>query len=73
MCKKHWAQVPKPLQDEVNRTVKLRSTLIGKTWAPWWRAQAAAIAYVAALEGRMDSRMHQMQAEKIALHLESRR
>lgn len=39
--------VPKPLQDEVYRTVRLRARVIDATWAPWWRAQARAIAHVA--------------------------
>ena len=41
-CRKHWAMVPLPTQREVYRTVKLRGTGVDKTWAPWWRAQAAA-------------------------------
>jgi hypothetical protein len=49
MCKEHWAQVPKALQDEVNRTVRLRHETVDASWAPWWRAQARAIAHVAFL------------------------
>lgn len=50
MCKPHWSQVPRDLQVEVYRTVKLRGKGIDATWAPWWRAQALAIAHVAFLE-----------------------
>jgi len=34
--------VPRDLQDEVYRTVKLRDRTVNETWAPWWRAQALA-------------------------------
>ena len=51
MCKPHWSRVPPDLQAEVYRTVKLRDPRsIDETWAPWWRAQARAIAHVAFLE-----------------------
>lgn len=51
MCKTHWSRVPPDLQREVYRTVKLRDMRsIDETWAPWWRAQAKAIAHVAFLE-----------------------
>lgn len=50
MCGPHWARVPADLQREVYRTVKLRGPDADKTWAPWWRAQAKAIAHVAFLE-----------------------
>jgi hypothetical protein len=43
MCSKCWALVPRLLQDEVYRTVKLRGKAIDESWAPWWRAQAQAI------------------------------
>lgn len=49
MCRECWAKVPKDLQAEVNRTVKLRGPRADATWAPWWRAQAKAIAHVAML------------------------
>jgi hypothetical protein len=49
MCGQCWAKVPSDLQAEVYRTVRLRGTKIGKSWAPWWRAQARAIAHVAFL------------------------
>lgn len=50
MCPKHWLMVPKELQDEVYRTVKLRGKSIDQTWAAWWRAQANAINHVAKIE-----------------------
>lgn len=50
MCRSCWARVPPDLQDEVNRTVGMRGKFVDKTWAPWWRAQARAIAHVAHLK-----------------------
>ena len=47
MCKDCWRKVPADLQDEVYRTVRLRGKVVDATWAPWWRAQAKAIAHVA--------------------------
>lgn len=38
------------LTREVYRTVRLRDKTVNATWAPWWRAQAEAIAHVAFLE-----------------------
>jgi hypothetical protein len=49
MCRPCWAQVPADLQAEVYRTVGLRGKVVNETWAPWWRAQAKAIAHVAHL------------------------
>lgn len=49
MCRPCWAQVPRDIQDEVYRTVVLRGAHCDKSWAPWWRAQARAIAHVAFL------------------------
>lgn len=50
MCKPCWSQVPPDIQREVYRTVKLRDMSgVDETWAPWWRAQARAIAHVAFL------------------------
>lgn len=49
MCGVCWAKVPADLQAEVYRTVKLRGPRCNATWAPWWRAQAMAIAHVAHL------------------------
>ena len=47
MCGPCWGRVPVALQREVYRTVKLRGPSVDATWAPWWRAQARAIAAVA--------------------------
>lgn len=47
MCKKHWNMVPKKIQVEVYETVGLRGPRVDATWAPWWRAQAKAIGFVA--------------------------
>ena len=49
MCRSCWASVPHDLADEVYRTVTLRGPHCDANWAPWWRAQAKAIAYVAML------------------------
>jgi hypothetical protein len=56
MCKPCWRQVPRDVQDEVYRTVRLRGKSIDKTWAPWWRAQAMAIAHVAHLREPNEAR-----------------
>jgi hypothetical protein len=51
MCKPCWRLVPQDLADEVYRTVVLRDKrVVDATWAPWWRAQAKAIAHVAFLK-----------------------
>ena len=49
MCGQCWDRVPADLQREVYRTVKLRGPDADASWAPWWRAQARAIAHVAFL------------------------
>ena len=50
MCRDCWKLVPIDLQAEVYRTEKLRSRgHVNASWAPWWRAQAQAIAHVAIL------------------------
>jgi hypothetical protein len=46
MCRACWSKVPYDLQADVYRTVTQRGRFIDKTWAPWWRAQARAIAFV---------------------------
>ena len=51
MCPHHWDMVPGTMQATVYNTLKLRRRVIDGSWAPWWRAQATAIAYVAAKEG----------------------
>lgn len=51
MCRSCWSLVPKPLQDEVYRTVGLRDKHhANRTWAPWVRAQARAIHHVAKIQ-----------------------
>ena len=47
MCATCWRLVPPDLQAEVYRTVVLRGPTCDASWAPWWRAQARAIAHVA--------------------------
>lgn len=49
MCATCWAQVPPAIQREVYATVGLRAKVCDATWAPWWRAQARAVAHVAHL------------------------
>jgi hypothetical protein len=56
MCKPHWSKVPTDIQAEVYRTVKLRGRHADRTWAPWWRAQARAIAHVEHLEAPNETR-----------------
>lgn len=46
MCRGHWSKVPKELQDEVYRTFRARNSVMDATWAPWWRAQARAVAAI---------------------------
>ena len=47
MCKACWRQVSYATQQEVYFTVNKRGPHCDRTWAPWWRAQAKAIAEVA--------------------------
>lgn len=47
MCRACWSKVPRELQAEVYATVKKRKPDVDASWAPWWRAQAKAIAHVA--------------------------
>jgi len=74
MCRGCWSQVPPDIQAEVYRTVKLRGRYIDKTWAPWWRAQAAATAHVAHLKepnaAKRDAYL--AKAEAFAAQLESK-
>lgn len=73
-CGDCWAKVPRDIQDEVYRTVVLRGKYVDETWAPWWRAQARAIAHVAHLrepnEARRDAWI--AKADKFAAMLEAR-
>jgi hypothetical protein len=56
MCRPCWSRVPADLQAEVYRTVNLRGSHADATWAPWWRAQARAIAHVAMLKEPNEAR-----------------
>lgn len=49
MCRTCWSKVPRDIQSEVYATVGKRAKNVDATWAPWWRAQAKAIAHVAFL------------------------
>jgi len=51
MCPGCWRLVSLPVQTSVYATVGLRGTRVDATWAPWWRAQSAAMAEVAAHRG----------------------
>lgn len=66
--------MPPDLQAEVYRTVKIRGPYIDRTWAPWWRAQGAAIAHVGFLvEPNAAARGHYLaRVEEFALQLETK-
>lgn len=66
MCKPHWHMVPPELQTEVYRTVKLRGRSVDWTWAPWWRAQAKAIAHVAHIDEPNESKRDAYLARELA-------
>ena len=74
MCGACWSHVPADLQREVYRTVGARGPTCDASWAPWWRAQARAIAHVAHLrephERRRDAYIE--KADKFAAMLEQR-
>lgn len=74
MCGACWSQVPADLQREVNRTVALRAASVDATWAPWWRAQARAVAHVAHLREPNDARRdaYVAKADRFAAVLETR-
>lgn len=74
MCRECWAAVPPDLAAEVYRTVKLRGKCIDATWAPWWRAQAKAIAHVAFLKSpNVEKRdAYLARAEEVASEMEKR-
>lgn len=74
MCRSCWSKVPADLAAEVYRTVGLRGKLIDSSWAPWWRAQAKAIAHVAFLvEPNVEARDRYLaHAMKFADQLEAR-
>jgi hypothetical protein len=66
MCKSCWSQVPADIQSEVYRTVGLRGPSCDKTWAPWWRAQARAIAHVAYLKQPNEAKRDLYLARELA-------
>lgn len=71
MCKRCWRLVPAEIQREVYRTVELRGDACDATWAPWWRAQALAIAAVhAQVNSEWDREAYIEHEFKIADHLE---
>lgn len=45
-CAPHWRMVPAEIAREVYATVGKRGARVDATWAPWWRAQAAATSAV---------------------------
>ena len=67
MCAICWAQVPRDLQAEVYRTVRLRGPDCDTTWAPWWRAQARAIAHVAHLKEPNEAKRDAYLARELAI------
>lgn len=74
MCRVCWSQVPPALQHEVYRTVKLRGSHVNATWAPWWRAQARAVAHVAHLQEPNEERRdaYVAHADRFADRLEAK-
>lgn len=75
MCRECWIKVPDDIANEVYRTVGLRGPHCDASWAPWWRAQARAIAHVAHLtepnEAKRDYYLR--RAMEFADQLEARR
>lgn len=67
MCRGCWAKVPADLAAEVYRTVGMRGRLIDETWAPWWRAQARAIAHVAFLTRPDEAKRDRYLAREMAV------
>lgn len=57
MCRACWAKVPRDVQLEVHRAARARGRAVDASWAPWWRAQAAAVDYVGRLSGHDESRL----------------
>ena len=66
MCRACWGLVPADLQAEVYRTVGLRGPHADATWAPWWRAQARAIAHVAFLKSPIVKKRDAYLARELA-------
>ena len=51
-CRSCWAKVPGELRTAVYATLRQRDKgAVNATWAPWWRAQARAIAAVLRTSG----------------------
>lgn len=67
MCRECWGQVPKPTQDDVYATVGKRNMrAIDASWAPWWRAQAKAVAHVAFLRSPNEEKRDRYLARELA-------
>ena len=66
MCGACWALVPRDVQAEVYRTVRLRGSRVDATWAPWWRAQSGARAAVALHRGADPERVEAVWAKDLA-------
>ena len=66
MCRPCWSQVPPDVQAEVYRTVGLRGPSVDASWAPWWRAQAKAIAHVAMLKAPNEAKRDAYLAREMA-------
>lgn len=74
MCAKHWARVPKAMQDKVWATFRARGTPGGDpaSWADYYEACADAVEHVAMIENkdagnsyrRMVPRWREMAAKK---------
>jgi hypothetical protein len=67
MCRACWALVPPALAVEVYRTVRLRGPYVDESWAPWWRAQAKAIAHVAFIKEPNEARRDAYLAREMAV------
>ena len=74
MCRPCWSKVPADLAAEVYATVGLRGPHCDETWAPWWRAQARAVAQVAHLRAPNEARRdaYIAKADAFAAMLEER-
>ncbi len=74
-CLKHWKLVPKDLQREVERTVKMRDPHVNSTWVDWWRAQVKATAHVMRIvhpDRDLMIKAWEVQQEKFAKTLEKK-
>ena len=72
MCRSCWKTVPKDLQKEVYRTVKMRGPAVDETWAPWWRAQARAVAVASWPGMKAKQERYVSQAGEVASMMEGR-